>query len=251
MSVRVPFASKIMPWTAQPLTDAAKDAKVRETLSQFAERVIYGQQAIMVSWTVFGLGAAMFGASIIGWVQILPLKTVVNVIWVADASTGIIAKPISIEDAPKKFGHATEEHFIHQYLLANERWTPEIDREMDHVAKIMSSPALQAQINDRRQKPDSNAVAIGNAGHVEIENVHYFPQFVDKESETRRYLVRFQRTVWRAGNKESSEPWTATVDFQWHPERAMNPADRDDNPGGFVAIAYTSDSDNKDTRRRQ
>lgn len=247
---RNPWLSKISPWTAQPLTDAAKDAKVRAILNLHAERVIYGRQAIIGGWAMGGLGATMMAVSIWGWVHILPLKTIQNEIWVADASTGIIAKPLTIEDAPTKFGPATEEHFLHQFILAMERWTPDVDREMDHLAKIMASPELQAQINDRRLKPDSNAIAVGNAGHVEIENIHYFPQFTDKDSQTHRYLVRFQRTVWRGKNKESSEPWTATVDFGWHPERAMTPADRADNPGGFVAIAYTSDSDNKDTRRK-
>lgn len=171
--------------------------------------------------------------------------------WLVDSSTGIISKPISLKDAPTKFGPASDQHFLHQFVLAMERWTPAIDRENDHLAKIMSSPDIQAQINDRRTKPESNAISIGNAGHVELENFHYFPQFMDKDSQTRRYLVKFQRTVWKGSNKESSEPWTATVDFQYHPERAMTPADRDENPGGFVAIAYTADSDNKDTTRHK
>jgi type IV secretory pathway component VirB8 len=169
---------------------------------------------------------------------------------VPTAPLGIIAKPLTLQDAPTSFGAVTEEHFLHQFIMAMERWVPEVDRETDHLAKIMASPELQAQINDRRLKPESNAVAIGNAGHVEIENIHYSPQFMNQDSATRHYLVRFQRTVWRGSNKESTEPWTATVDFQWHPERAMTPADRADNPAGFVAIAYTSDSDNKDTRRK-
>lgn len=248
---RTPWLSKISPWVAQPLTDAAKDAKVRSVLSLHAERVIYGRSAIITGWTMGGFGAAMMGISIWGWVMVLPLKTIQNEIWVADASTGIIAKPLTLEDAPKKFGTATEEHYLLQYLQARERWIPEMDRQNDHIAKIMSSPEEQARINEGRLRQEHNAVAIGKAGHVEIENVHYFPQATDKDSDTRRYLIRFQRTVWRGSNKESSEPWTNTTDFQWHPERAMTPADRADNPGGFVAISFTSNSDFKDPVRRK
>lgn len=248
---RAPYKGRINPWIAQELTEAAKDAKVRATLNLYAESVIYSRSFIMGGWAMAGLGSAMMAVSVWGWVHILPLKTVENVIWVADSSTGIIAKPLSMEDAPKYFGAATEEHYLRQYVMAMERWVPEIDQEQDHISKIMSSREVQAWINDRRLKPESNQIAVGNAGRVDIENFHYFPKFVDKASDTRSYLVRYQRTVWRGTNRESSEPWSASVEFQWHPGAQMNPADRVDNPGGFVAIAYTADSDNKDNVRRK
>ena len=44
---------------AQPLTDASKDAKLRAVLSIAAERVIYGRQAIIVSWVVFAVALAL------------------------------------------------------------------------------------------------------------------------------------------------------------------------------------------------
>lgn len=247
---REPWKSKINPWVARPLTDDAKDAKVRQTLSLHAERVILGRSAIIAGWTMGGLGCFMMTVSVVGWVLVLPLKTIQNEIWVADSSTGIIAKPLSIEDAPRSFGGAIDEHFLHQYILAVERWVPETDREDDHLAKIMSSADRQAQINSDRLRPDRAQIAVGNAGHVEIENPHYFQQPPDEETNTRRYLVRFTRTVWRGSAVESREPWTASVAFQWHPERNMTPGDRALNPGGFVDISYSSESDNKDTKRK-
>lgn len=250
MSETNTWISKISPWTAQPLTDATKDAKLRAVLSLHAERVIYGRQAIIICWTVFVLGFVMICVSIFGWVMVLPLKTIQNEIWVADSSTGIISRPLRLEDAPTKFGAAVEQHFLSQYNKARREWIPELDRENDHLAKIMSSPEEQARINVERLKPDSDPVAIGQAGHTTIDNVRFFPQFTDKDSNTRRYLLRFQRTVWRGANKEASEPWTATIDFQWHPEWVMLPADRDQNPGGFVAIAYSAKSDLPDQRRQ-
>lgn len=248
---RTPFQSKINPWIAQPLTEATKDKKVRATLNLYGESVIYSRSFILGGWTLGGVGCAMLAVCAWGWVQILPLKTVQIDMWIVDSTTGIITKPLSLEDAPKYFGAATEEHFLRQYVMAMERWVPETDREQDHIAKIMSSRELQAWINDRRLKPESNVLAIGNAGHVDIDNIHYFPKFMDKGSSTRSYLVRYQRTVWRGTNKESSEPWSATIEFQWHPEAEMNPADRVDNPGGFVGVSYTADSDLKDSVRRK
>lgn len=250
MSGSVPFVSRISPWTAQPLTDASKDAKLRATLNLTAERVIYGRQAIIAGWGGLGIGASMMALSIAGWVMVLPLKTIQTEIWVADRSTGIITKPISVSDAPTQFSPAMDEHALYTLIMAREAWVYERDREDDHMAKIMSSPEEQARINAARQKPGSNAVDIGEKGHVVIENQRYFLQATDKDSKTHRYLVRFTRTVWRGSTPDPSETWTASVDFQWHPERAMNPADRALNPGGFVAIAYSSKSDIPDKRRQ-
>jgi type IV secretory pathway component VirB8 len=244
-----PWASKINPWYAQPLTDASKDAKLRAVLSIAAERVIYGRQAIIVSWVVFGLGLALLCVSIVGWVLILPLKTIQNEIWVADQTTGIIAHPVRLEDAAVTFSKTNEEHYLRQYVEAREQWMPERDIEDDHIVKVMSSPEEQTRLNFDRLKPDSNAKSIGPTGHVVCENYRFYQQATDKDSQTKRYLVRFNRTVWRNGNKEASEPWSASVDFQWHPERAMSPADREINPGGFVEIAYSSKSELPATRR--
>lgn len=245
-----PWKSKIPAWISHPLSDATKDAKVRDTLNLYAQSVAYSRSFIVGGWTMGGLGAAMMGLSIWGWVHILPLKTIQTEIWVADRSTGIIAKPVSLSDAPTQFGPATEQQYLRIYLLAMERWVSEIDQENDHQVKIMSSREQQDRINADRLRPESNARTIGSAGHVQIVNDHYFPQFMDKNSETRHYTIHFTRIVWRGDNQESSEPWTAVVDFQWHPERTMKPADRTDNPGGLVVIAYTSKSDIPDQRRQ-
>ncbi len=75
-----PWVSKINPWYAQPLTDASKDAKLRAVLSIAAERVIYGRQAIIVSWVVFAVALALLCVSIVGWILILPLKTIQGVV---------------------------------------------------------------------------------------------------------------------------------------------------------------------------
>ena len=93
------------------------------------------------------------------------------------------------------------------------------------------------------KKPTSPPKALGRAGFVQIENFRYHRQAVLEKSGTRRYLVQFDRTVWRGSDKVSAQTWSATVDFQYHPELPMSPRDRDDNLIGLQVLAYSASSD--------
>ena len=101
--------SKMSPWTAKPLTDAAKNAKFRAVMDLSAERVILGRSAIVTGWVIGGVGAACFAASIFGWVTLLPLKTSEVKFYLVDKSTGIIGEPVGLQDAPKLFGASVEQ----------------------------------------------------------------------------------------------------------------------------------------------
>jgi type IV secretory pathway component VirB8 len=241
--------SKVSPWTAKPLTEAAKNAKFRSVMDLSVERVILGRSAIVTGWVIGATGLALFSASIIGWVAILPLKTVEYRFELIDKSTGIVSVPVGLEDAPTLFGEATAEQYLRRYIEAREDWIPEMDQENDHVAKVMSSPDEQARINAERAKPTSNVNAIGKKGHVMVDNFRYHPLAIDRNSQTIRYLVQFDRTVWNGGTADKPVPWSATVDFQWHPSLPMKPDDRTINVPGFQAINYSHSSDTPDQHR--
>lgn len=242
--------SKINPWTAKPLTEAAKSQKFRQVMNLTAERAIMGRSAIVTGWTVGGTGLACFAVSMLGWIMILPLKTVEEKIWVADQTTGIISRPVSLDDAPKIFGAATERHYLQQFIEAHEAWLFEMDERNDHVVKIMSTPGEQSRYAEWRKSQTSPMKAIGKTGHVVLENYRWHPQAVGKDGETRRYIVQYERTVWHGEAKDPPEPWTITIDFQFKPNLPMLPSDRDINPGGFQEINYTATSDVPDTKRQ-
>jgi type IV secretory pathway component VirB8 len=241
--------SKLNPWTAKPLTDAAKNAKFRAVMDLSAERVILGRSAIIAGWTIGGVGVACLAASVAGWVALMPLKTTVVKFFLVDKSTGIIGAPVGIEDAPKLFGAAVEQQYLHSYIEAREAWVPEMDEYNDHLTKLMSTPAEQARYADSRNAPTGPVRALGKDGHVSLQNFRFHPLAIGKDGETRRYLVQFDRTVWHGENKDPTQPWSATVDFQWHPGLSMLPADRTDNPGGFQVLSYSASSDTPDKTR--
>jgi type IV secretory pathway component VirB8 len=242
--------TKISPWRAKPLTEASKSAKFRAVMDLSAERVILGRSAIIAGWSVGVVGTLMLGASIYGWVTILPLKTIQNEIWVADKTTGIISHPVSLQDAARTFGAATERNYLRQYVEARVGYLKQMDKENDHLVKIMSSKDEQSHYEAERQDPNGPIKRLGKDEYAKIINLRYFPQTLAADGTTRQYIVHFTHQTWHEGDKTSDEPWTATVTFQFHPELPMYPDDRDKNPGGFQAISFSVNSDIPDTKRQ-
>jgi type IV secretory pathway component VirB8 len=235
--------TRLAPWRAQPLSDAAKSAHSRRLMDLRAESVLLGRSAIIAGWVVGGIGAAAFFASMVGWLTVLPLKTTEMRFFEVDRSTGIIGVPVSLEDAPKLFSEATDHQYLKRYLQACEQWIWEMDRQNDHVCKLMSTPERQARYMAWREKPSSPPKSLGRAGYIEIDNLRYHLQAVDKLTNTHRYWVQYDRAVWKGQTKDQMAAWSATVDFQYHPELPMLPRDRPDNLSGMQVSGFTVSSD--------
>ena len=229
---------KLTPWAAQPLSEATKKTTHQAALNLTAESVLLGRHAIFVGWIVGGAGLALFAASIALWAYLLPLKTSVHDFDLIDRTTGIISKPLSVEDAPRFFPQATDEHYLWQYLKACRSWIPEDDRENDHICKIMSSPQQQAKYQEWRNLPSSPMNAIKNEGHVDIDNLHFYPRADDRN--THNYLITYDLTRWRGDQILNKQTWTADIAFQWHPELPMRAADREYNAGGMVVVDFNT-----------
>ena len=243
--------SKISPWLAKPLAEAAKQPHFRAVMDLRAHSVLLSHSWLIAGWVVGGVGVACLGASIFGWITVLPLAHTEYVFEDVDRSTGIITKAVGLEDAPTLFHAASERHYLRLYIAGRESWVPEDDISNDHLVKIMSRPDEQARYAAWRTSPNSPMTMFvkDRDAHVSIENFRY-NSMPSGSKETRRYLVQFDRIVWKGSARDSSQVWTATVDFQWHPELPMKPADRDLNTGGFQAIAYSANSDTPDQRRQ-
>jgi type IV secretion system protein VirB8 len=243
-----PF-KRLTPWAAKPLNPVTKERKFREVMDLSSERALLGRSAIITGWVLGGTGVVCLLASAITVATLFPLKQTVVKFYSADQTTGIIGEPVSIQDAPKIFSEAQDRQYLRRYIEAREGWVYEMDQRNDHVAKILSTPEEQARIAEKRNTPAHPAKLLGKDGHIQIENFR-FHQMAGGRARTRAYLVQFDLAVWRGTLRESTRPYSATVDFQWHPELPMTPDDRSDNAGGFQVTAYSANPDTPDTRRQ-
>ncbi len=240
-----------VPWISRSITEATKNADFKKVMDITVERVAMGRQVLIISWALFGISALAFIVSAVGWIIILTRPPPESDVWIDNRDTGLIARPVPMSAAVLTFGGAEEEHYLRQYINARRAWTPDQDVLNDHVAKIMSAPSEQAAINRERAQATSDPVAVGKGGHVMLERFRWHPQAMDKGSQTRRYLVLVDRTVWHGDKPEQTEPWSITIDFQWHPDYLMNPDDRAWNPGGFQAVGFSATPDRPDPIRRR
>jgi type IV secretion system protein VirB8 len=214
-----------------------------------AERVLLGRSALVAAWVVGGTGVACVVASSIVVASLFPLKRTEAEFFIADQSSGIISKPISVDDAPKAFTPVNDQYYLRRYIEAREGWVWETDQSRDHLVKLMSTPDEQARIEADRKKPTAVGRRLGKDGHVVVENFRWHQQPAGRLG-TRTYIVQFDSTVWHGSNPDRTEVWTATADFQWHPELPMKPDDRTNNAGGMQVLAYSAASTNPDQTRQ-
>ena len=235
-------------WLAKPLSPDRRQEKFQQLRSLNADRAILGRSVLLGGLGVGAIGVMALGGAI-GWVTYLP-KTVDcrPFAFIADKTTGIISQPLNLTDAVVSFPEATDRQYLKRYILARSQYVPETDQQSDQLAKLMSTPDEQARIVAERARMDSVTKRLGQTGYVQIEDVRMYRQ-PDGANLTRSYFVRFQATEWKDGRSSPAVSWSGTIDFQWHPELMMLPADRDDNPGGFQALVYSVSPDN-DKRMR-
>ena len=245
---KVSTLSRILPWTARPLSKASKEAKFRAVMDHKADRVLMGRSALVAAWVVGGTGAACLVASSVVVASLFPLKKTEVDFFIADQSSGIISRPVSIEDAPKTFSIVNDAYYLRRYIEAREGWVWETDQQRDHLVKLMSTPDEQARIEADRKKPTAVGRRLGKDSHVIVENFRFHQQPAGRAG-TRTYIVQFDSTVWHGSNPDRTEVWTAAVDFQWHPELPMKPDDRTNNAGGMQVLAYSAASTNPDQHR--
>jgi type IV secretion system protein VirB8 len=234
--------SKAAPWRARALTAEEKEAHFADVRSYAAEMTEMARAARQVGWIVGSVGVAVGVVGVGCAATAFPLKhTEVQFIEV-DRSTGYVGPSLGPSDAPKLFSQQTADHYLRDYVEAREGYVPETDDLMFHKAAIMSAPDEQVRYAAWRKSPLSSANVLGHTGYVRVENFHM--SLLGKGSaKTQVYLVRFDRVEVRGGQVEPTQPWSATVQFQWHPELPMNAQDRLLNSAGMQVIAYQSQPD--------
>ena len=215
-----------------------------------AERVILGRSAIVTGWAIGGVGVACFAASIFGWVTLLPLKTSEVKFFLVDKSTGIIGEPVGLQDAPKLFGAAVEQQYLKRYIEAREGWVPEMDERNDHVTKLMSTPDEQARYAASPQCAIRAGEGAWQGRPCRVENFRFHPLAIGKDGETRRYLVQFDRTVWRGGTRTRRSRGVRPSISSGIPNCRCGPMTAPTIPGGFQVLGYSASSDTPDQRRQ-
>jgi type IV secretory pathway component VirB8 len=238
-------------WPAKTLSPKMREAKFQELRSLTGDRFLLRRNALRVMAGLAGCGLFALAASAIGWITILPLKTVEYRLISVDQSTGIIGVPVSLTDAPTLFLEASDHQYIKRYIEVCSGFIRTMDVRNLHLCKLMSTPPQQGRVEADRSKPDSPVLRAAKDVELQIDidavRAHRRPDGINA---TRSYFVQFVAVETERGGGITRVPYSGTIDFQWHPELPMLPTDRDDNTGGFQVLSYSVSADAADRRMR-
>lgn len=231
-------------WKARPLRaderqDYLADAKA---FSLLGEMKAANRRTARLAWLVGGTGSLIGVAGVICAATLFPLKhTDLRYIEV-DTSTGYIGDSVGVADAPKLFSEQVAHQYLRMYIEARETYVPQTDALQFARVQVMSAEDERVRFAAWHKDPLSPAQKLGRTGHVEVDNFHPVLQGKGR-AKTLEYFVRFKRRETQGATVGPWEDWTATVQFQFHPEMGMDAQERQINPAGMQVLAYHSYKD--------
>lgn len=231
--------SKVLPVFASP---AQREELFAEAKTYAAERQEMGRAARHAGWVVGGVGTFVGVVGMCAVIALLPLKQTEFRYLLVDRNDGTVGESVAAVDAPKLFTDQVAAQYLRQYIEAREGYVPETDDLMFRKVAVMSAPEEQRRYAAWHTAPTSPRALLSRSGHIRVENFRPVLQGTGKDK-TIVYTVRYDRTELRGTTAGPRKPWTATIQFQWHPEQPSNLNDRQLNPAGLQVIAYQADPD--------
>jgi len=236
-------------WPAETLSDASRAAFYKAALDRY-ESAEADTKAVRRQGFLFGCGGMLVG--VLGMAAALtvyhkaPLPEPPGYILV-DKSTGWIGQPMTAIDIPAYYPEATKDAALRDFIVSCESYVPQTWAKIAwHACMIQATPDEQ-----RRREADIGrngarypVALFGPTGWAMPTD---FPPgaFVNigetgtGTSKTYNYRVRYRRTEVING-RESLVPYSAEIQFQFHPELKISPADRLINRTGLQVLAFST-----------
>ena len=233
-------------WQAAPLTPEMRATHFVQSKS-FAGEVARTGRAYRRTGFVVGTAGMVIGVAGMLCAVLALSRPAVPPRWIeVDRSTGWVGETLGPTDAPKTFNERVIEAALRSYVEDREAFVPEADDLAFHRVALRSAPDEQgryAAAHDPKHNANAPFVVYGRGGFARVENFHMTKRGEDAKTGTFDYAVHFFKTEVKAGQVGSPKPWTAELQFQFHPELPMALQDRQINETGLQVIAYNSFAD--------
>ena len=241
--------SDVTAWQAQPLTPEMREAHFADSRSFAGEIERIGRSHRRLGFVVgcCGMVIGVAGMLCAAWAFSRPIapQRYIEV----DSSTGWIGETVGPTDAPKLFNDRVIEGVIRTYIEDREAFVPEADDLAFHRVAIKSLPDEQtryALAHDPRRSPATAPfIVYGRGGFSRVDNFHMTERGLDAKTKTFDYVVHFFKTEATGGLLTVPRPWTAEMQFQFHPELPMQQPDRLLNETGLQVVSYSAYPDSE------
>jgi len=211
----------------------------QEAQSWELDRVQKLQQSERRAWWV-AAGACLIALMAMTSVCLLmPLKRVEPFVVRVDNSTGMVDIVTALSDGETTYDEAINKYWLGHYIYHRERYLPETIAYDRNVVGLLSNAATSqayATFTDPKRNSNAPIALYGNTARVDVQikNISFINQNKDVA------MVRYIKTVERAGQTKQTSHWVATVPFTYK-AAPMAETDRLINPLGFQVMDYRND----------
>lgn len=209
--------------------------------SRFEEEVYRGaRQAAANGYRVGVIGTAIGLSSVIGWVLLLPLKTVEPYVFVVDKTTGQTERVVAVDGLELTNEEAIIQSNLWSYVINRESYDS-YDNEFRYknVVRMSSERALKDYQGIWAQDNPQHPNIIYGSGvrlHVAIRSV----TIINENQNLAQVEVDFTRK--QANTKDRKATGVATVRFEYTPSNNTSIEDVWNNPLGFKVLEYRMDT---------
>lgn len=170
----------------------------------------------------------------------LPLKTTVPYVIELDRETGA-ASILEVSDGkPLPASDIQDKYWLSQYVLARESYDYRtLENDYIKVRELSLPQVFEPYASQFGDKADSLEKRLGDAKQYRIELVSVVPNGNGIAT------VRFRKTVRNtaSGLVESESRWTATLGYEYRPQKKVPESTRLVNPFGFRVTSYRADEE--------
>jgi len=174
----------------------------------------------------------------VGFIVLLPLKTVVPYLLVADKRTGDVTLEQPLAGARTTFGEETDKYFVSKYVVARESYDWNLAQHDYNIVKAFSivGGATFTEWDTFIKSPKSPLAKLADKAKVVVDitskNVY---------TATSTAVIRYSKTVVGADGKPSlvipMTNWIATIGYDY-PNQKLKPAEREHNPLGMKITTF-------------
>lgn len=231
--------AKVVPaFEARPIVPAAREAYFAQVKSFEADRLRHAQRLARAGVVVGAVGA-LVGLMGMGAVfALLPLKTVVPVVFRVDNATGVVERVFDVRGGALEASEATQRYFLWQYVRLRQGFSaPEAQSNFEAVT-LMSAPSVQQEYaaEFRGSNPSSPQNTLGRDGTAALRWIS--TSFLGP----RLAQVRFVQIERKGDVPLPPKRLIATIGFDLAPG-PVTAQTLNVNPLGFFVVSYRVDQE--------
>jgi type IV secretion system protein VirB8 len=193
-------------------------------------------QSERVAWVIAGGAFVIAGLAVIAVCMMLPLKQTVPYYIYVDKETGATQAVVLNDPQTISSNEAVSRHWLSRYIQARERYMYRLQQEDFNFVMATSGDGVGREYAVQYEEPHNKATRLKESleERIVILSVQLTPGV------TGRGTVRYQKIVWKQGQREpdSTTTYVADVAFDWRSTHGWGTNDLLLNPMGFAVVGY-------------